>query len=48
MMWGRECLTIGRMPGEGCKISSAPQNETLYMLDVQGQKYGALAESNSS
>ena len=46
MMWGRECLTIGRMPGEGCKISSAPQNETLHMHGVQLPKYEAIAESN--
>ena len=46
MMWGRECLTIGRMPGEGCKISSAPQNETLYMLDVQARIIKVIAESN--
>ena len=35
-----------RMPWEVGKISSATQNETLHLLDIQLPEYEALAESN--
>ena len=41
-----ECFAMGRMPWEEVKISSAPQNDTLHLLDVQLPKYEVIAESN--